>query len=78
MSVFVFNESYVFVNVGEANKMTNDLRYKLKKSEQEVAALSTSVARLETQVARFKTATEEAEKLEEELKSDKRKAQREV
>jgi len=36
------------------------------------------VNRLETQVKRFKYDAEEAEKLEEELKSDRRRLQREV
>ena len=36
------------------------------------------MARLETQVIRFKTASETAERSEEELKTERRKLQREV
>ena len=68
----------IFTNLGEANKMTNDLRYKLKKSEQEIQALNASVARLEAQVARFKTIADESEREADEQKAEKRKAQREV
>lgn len=62
----------------EANKLANDLRYKLKRMEQENAALTSTVSRLENQVSRFKSAADEAERVEEELKLDKRKAQREL
>lgn len=69
---------FFFSNLGEANKMTNDLRYKLKKAEAEIQALSASVARLDTQVVRYKAIAEEAEGEAERQKTDKRKAQREV
>ncbi|KAH9497805.1 Leucine-rich repeat flightless-interacting protein [Dermatophagoides farinae] len=62
----------------EANKMTNDLRYKFKKCEQDNATLSSTVNRLENQLARCKLAADQSERLEEELKLDKRKAQREL
>lgn len=58
--------------------MTNDLRYKFKKCEQDNATLSSTVNRLENQLARCKLAADQSERLEEELKLDKRKAQREV
>lgn len=58
--------------------MTNDLRYKLKKCEQENATLISTVNRLENQLIRCKSAADQSERLEEELKLDKRKAQREV
>ncbi len=64
--------------IGEANKLVSDYKFKLKKSEQEVSVLQGNVARLETQLTRYRTAAEEAEKLEDELKADKRKSQREV
>ena len=58
--------------------MTNDLRYKLKKAEQEIQALNATVSRLDAQVARYKTIAEESEREADEQKTDKRKAQREV
>lgn len=58
--------------------MTNDLRYNLKQYEQKVATLSANGSRLETQLARYKTTVEKAEQVEDELKSEKRKALREV
>ncbi len=58
--------------------MVSDYKFKLKKSEQEVSVLQGSVARLETQLTRYRIAAEEAEKLEDELKADKRKSQRDV
>jgi len=62
----------------EANKLVSDYKFKLKKSEQEVTVLQGSVARLETQLTRYRIAAEEAEKLEDELKADKRKSQRDL
>jgi hypothetical protein len=58
--------------------LVSDYKFKLKKSEQEVSVLQGSVARLETQLTRYRIAAEEAEKLEDELKADKRKSQRDV
>lgn len=63
---------------GEANKLLSDYKYKLRKAEQEINTLQGSVSRLETQVARFKISADEAEKLEDELKAEKRKLQRDV
>lgn len=60
------------------NKLTNDYRYRLKKAEQEIVALTANCNRMENQVARYKTEAEEGERVENELKSDKRKLQREV
>ncbi|XP_076348609.1 leucine-rich repeat flightless-interacting protein 2-like isoform X3 [Tachypleus tridentatus] len=62
----------------EANKQVSDYKFKLKKAEQESSALQSSVSRLESQVIRYKTAAENAEKVEDELKAEKRKLQREV
>lgn len=61
----------------EASKQVSDYKFKLKKSEQEIATLQASVVRLEGQVTRYKTASEEGEKVEDELKAEKRKLQRE-
>ncbi|XP_013789232.1 leucine-rich repeat flightless-interacting protein 2-like isoform X2 [Limulus polyphemus] len=62
----------------EANKQVSDYKFKLKKAEQENSTLQSSVSRLESQVIRYKTAAENAEKVEDELKAEKRKLQREV
>ncbi|CAG2177647.1 unnamed protein product, partial [Oppiella nova] len=62
----------------EANKLISDYKFKLRKCEQEMTVLNGNVVRLETQLLRYRTAAEEAEKLEDELKADKRKTQREL
>ncbi|KAG7258612.1 hypothetical protein CRUP_012877 [Coryphaenoides rupestris] len=61
----------------DANRQISDLRFKMVKSEQEVAALEQNMVRLEGQVTRYKMAAESAEKVEDELKVEKRKLQRE-
>lgn len=58
--------------------MITDLKYKLQKSEQEIASLQATLARSETQVIRYKSEAEAAEKAEADLKIEKRKLQREV
>ncbi|KFQ84543.1 Leucine-rich repeat flightless-interacting protein 2, partial [Phoenicopterus ruber ruber] len=62
----------------DANRQISDLKFKLAKSEQEITALEQNVIRLEGQVARYKTAAENAERVEDELKAEKRKLQREL
>uniref|UniRef100_A0AAR2JF61 Leucine rich repeat (in FLII) interacting protein 1b n=1 Tax=Pygocentrus nattereri TaxID=42514 RepID=A0AAR2JF61_PYGNA len=62
----------------DANRQISDLKFKLVKSEQEVAALEQNIIRLEGQVTRYKNASEAAEKVEDELKVEKRKLQREL
>ncbi|XP_016405524.1 leucine-rich repeat flightless-interacting protein 2-like isoform X5 [Sinocyclocheilus rhinocerous] len=62
----------------DANRQISDLKFKLVKSEQEVTALEQSIIRLEGQVSRYKTSAEVAEKVEDELKVEKRKLQREL
>ncbi|XP_073701416.1 leucine-rich repeat flightless-interacting protein 2 isoform X17 [Garra rufa] len=62
----------------DANRQINDLKFKLVKSEQEVTALEQNVTRLEGQVTRYKAGSENAEKVEDELKAEKRKLQREL
>lgn len=64
--------------IGEANKLIADYKYKLTKAEQEIASLQASLARSETQVIRYKTTADAAEKIESELKIERRKLQREV
>ncbi|XP_008111933.2 leucine-rich repeat flightless-interacting protein 1 isoform X30 [Anolis carolinensis] len=62
----------------DANRQISDLKFKLAKSEQEITALEQNVIRLESQVARYKMSSESAERIEDELKSEKRKLQREL
>ncbi|XP_049426383.1 leucine-rich repeat flightless-interacting protein 2 isoform X4 [Epinephelus fuscoguttatus] len=62
----------------DANRQISDLKFKLVKSEQEVTTLEQSVIRLEGQVTRYKVASENAEKVEDELKVEKRRLQREL
>uniref|UniRef100_A0A8C8LTL7 Uncharacterized protein n=1 Tax=Oncorhynchus tshawytscha TaxID=74940 RepID=A0A8C8LTL7_ONCTS len=62
----------------DASRQLSDLKFKLVKSEQEVTALEQNVTRLEGQVTRYKGASENAEKVEDELKAEKRKLQREL
>eukprot|EP00095_Tigriopus_kingsejongensis_P010959 maker-scaffold129_size324999-snap-gene-1.24 protein:Tk10959 transcript:maker-scaffold129_size324999-snap-gene-1.24-mRNA-1 annotation:"leucine-rich repeat flightless-interacting protein 2" len=62
----------------ETKKLIDDYKFKMQKSEQDINTLQTNVARLESQVVRFKTAAETSEKSEEELKTERRKLQREL
>ncbi|XP_013012850.2 leucine-rich repeat flightless-interacting protein 1 isoform X23 [Cavia porcellus] len=62
----------------DANRQISDLKFKLAKSEQEITALEQNIIRLESQVSRYKSAAENAEKIEDELKAEKRKLQREL
>merc|ERR1719516_364608 len=62
----------------ETKKLLDDYKFKISKSEQEIATLSANVARLESQVMRYKTASETAELSEENLKAERRKTQREL
>ncbi|XP_062390076.1 leucine-rich repeat flightless-interacting protein 2 isoform X4 [Sardina pilchardus] len=66
------------IDVQNANRLLSDLKFKLVKSEQEVTALEQNISRLEGQVTRYKSASENAEKIEDELKAEKRKMQREL
>ncbi|XP_075886655.1 leucine-rich repeat flightless-interacting protein 2 isoform X16 [Nelusetta ayraudi] len=62
----------------DSNRQVSDLKFKLVKGEQEITALEQNVTRLEGQVSRYKSASENAEKVEDELKAEKRKLQREL
>ncbi|XP_030613392.1 leucine-rich repeat flightless-interacting protein 2 isoform X8 [Archocentrus centrarchus] len=62
----------------DSNRQINELKFKLVKAEQEVTALEQNVTRLEGQVTRYKSSAENAEKIEDELKAEKRKLQREL
>uniref|UniRef100_A0A3Q2Q5D5 Leucine rich repeat (in FLII) interacting protein 1b n=1 Tax=Fundulus heteroclitus TaxID=8078 RepID=A0A3Q2Q5D5_FUNHE len=69
---------HVLSSPGDANRQISELKFKLVKSEQEVATLEQNVLRLEGQVCRYKSASENAEKIEDELKVEKRRLQREL
>ncbi|XP_029314593.1 leucine-rich repeat flightless-interacting protein 2 isoform X14 [Cottoperca gobio] len=62
----------------DSTRQISDFKFKLVKAEQEVTALEQNVTRLEGQVTRYKSASENAEKVEDELKAEKRKLQREL
>ncbi|XP_032264911.1 leucine-rich repeat flightless-interacting protein 2 isoform X3 [Halichoerus grypus] len=62
----------------DANRQISEYKFKLSKAEQDIATLEQNISRLEGQVLRYKTAAENAEKVEDELKAEKRKLQREL
>ncbi|XP_063160154.1 leucine-rich repeat flightless-interacting protein 2 isoform X3 [Candoia aspera] len=62
----------------DANRQISDFKFKLSKAEQDINTFEQNVLRLEGQVLRYKTAAENAEKVEDELKAEKRKLQREL
>uniref|UniRef100_A0A4W2DUK5 Leucine-rich repeat flightless-interacting protein 2 n=1 Tax=Bos indicus x Bos taurus TaxID=30522 RepID=A0A4W2DUK5_BOBOX len=62
----------------DANRQISEYKFKLSKAEQDITTLEQSISRLEGQVLRYRTAAENAEKVEDELKAEKRKLQREV
>ncbi|XP_040492912.1 leucine-rich repeat flightless-interacting protein 2 isoform X4 [Ursus maritimus] len=62
----------------DANRQISDYKFKLSKAEQDITTLEQNISRLEGQVLRYKTAAENAEKVEDELKAEKRKLQREL
>ncbi|XP_040209227.1 leucine-rich repeat flightless-interacting protein 2 isoform X7 [Rana temporaria] len=62
----------------DANRQISEFKFKLSKSEQDITTLEQNVLRLEGQAARYKTAAENAEKVEDELKAEKRRLHREL
>ncbi|XP_078008211.1 leucine-rich repeat flightless-interacting protein 2 isoform X4 [Phascolarctos cinereus] len=62
----------------DANRQISEYKFRLSKAEQDIATMEQNIGRLEGQVARYKSAAENAEKVEDELKADKRKLQREL
>uniref|UniRef100_A0A3B4CHI9 Leucine-rich repeat flightless-interacting protein 2 n=1 Tax=Pygocentrus nattereri TaxID=42514 RepID=A0A3B4CHI9_PYGNA len=62
----------------DANRQISEYKFKLSKAEQEMGTMEQNVNRLEGQVLRYKTAADNAEKIEDELKAEKRKLQREL
>ncbi|XP_035299919.1 leucine-rich repeat flightless-interacting protein 2 isoform X17 [Cricetulus griseus] len=62
----------------DANRQISEYKFKLSKAEQDITTLEQSISRLEGQVLRYRTAAENAERIEDELKAEKRKLQREL
>ncbi|XP_036430941.1 leucine-rich repeat flightless-interacting protein 2 isoform X10 [Colossoma macropomum] len=62
----------------DANRQISEYKFKLSKAEQEMGTMEQNVNRLEGQVLRYKAAADNAEKIEDELKAEKRKLQREL
>ncbi|XP_016401684.1 leucine-rich repeat flightless-interacting protein 2-like isoform X7 [Sinocyclocheilus rhinocerous] len=62
----------------DANRQISEYKFKLSKTEQEMATMEQNVNRLEGQVSRYKSSADNAEKIEDELKAEKRKLQREL
>ncbi|XP_034537422.1 leucine-rich repeat flightless-interacting protein 2 isoform X2 [Notolabrus celidotus] len=62
----------------DANRQISEYKFKLSKAEQEMGTMEQNVNRLEGQVSRYKTASDNSEKVEDELKAEKRKLQREL
>lgn len=62
----------------DANRQISEYKFKLSKAEQEMATMEQNINRLEGQVSRYKASADNAEKVEDELKAEKRKLQREL
>ncbi|XP_078544400.1 leucine-rich repeat flightless-interacting protein 2 isoform X2 [Lissotriton helveticus] len=62
----------------DANRQISEYKFKLSKAEQDITTMEQNIARLEGQVMRYKSAAENSEKVEDELKAEKRKLQREL
>ncbi|XP_077351526.1 leucine-rich repeat flightless-interacting protein 2 isoform X4 [Festucalex cinctus] len=62
----------------DANRQISEYKFKLSKAEQEMGTMEQNINRLEGQVSRYKTSADNSEKIEDELKAEKRKLQREL
>ncbi|XP_019951553.1 leucine-rich repeat flightless-interacting protein 2 isoform X16 [Paralichthys olivaceus] len=62
----------------DANRQVSEYKFKLSKAEQEMGTMEQNINRLEGQVSRYKAASDNSEKIEDELKAEKRKLQREL
>ncbi|XP_077469048.1 leucine-rich repeat flightless-interacting protein 2 isoform X2 [Stigmatopora argus] len=62
----------------DTNRQISEYKFKLSKAEQEMGTMEQNINRLEGQVSRYKTSADNSEKIEDELKADKRKLQREL
>ncbi|XP_076831122.1 leucine-rich repeat flightless-interacting protein 2 isoform X9 [Brachyhypopomus gauderio] len=62
----------------DANRQISEYKFKLSKAEQEMGTMEQNINRLEGQVLRYKAAADNSEKIEDELKAEKRRLQREL
>ncbi|XP_037321239.2 leucine-rich repeat flightless-interacting protein 2 isoform X11 [Pungitius pungitius] len=62
----------------DANRQISEYKFKLSKAEQEMGTMEQNINRLEGQVSRYKLSADSSEKVEDELKAEKRKLQREL
>ncbi|XP_059215062.1 leucine-rich repeat flightless-interacting protein 2 isoform X3 [Centropristis striata] len=62
----------------DANRQISEYKFKLSKAEQEIGTMEQNINRLEGQVSRYKASADSSEKVEDELKAEKRKLQREL
>ncbi|XP_038593762.1 leucine-rich repeat flightless-interacting protein 2 isoform X1 [Micropterus salmoides] len=62
----------------DANRQISEYKFKLSKAEQEMGTMEQNITRLEGQVSRYKASADNSEKVEDELKAEKRKLQREL
>ncbi|XP_054456147.1 leucine-rich repeat flightless-interacting protein 2 isoform X2 [Anoplopoma fimbria] len=62
----------------DANRQISEYKFKLSKAEQEMGTMEQNINRLEGQVSRYKASSDNSEKVEDELKAEKRKLQREL
>ncbi|XP_066535105.1 leucine-rich repeat flightless-interacting protein 2 isoform X2 [Hoplias malabaricus] len=62
----------------DSNRQLSEYKFKLSKAEQEMGTMEQNINRLEGQVSRYKAAADNSEKVEDELKAEKRKLQREL
>ncbi|XP_070771670.1 leucine-rich repeat flightless-interacting protein 2 isoform X3 [Enoplosus armatus] len=62
----------------DANRQISEYKFKLSKAEQEMGTMEQNITRLEGQVSRYKASADNSEKVEDELKVEKRKLQREL
>ncbi|XP_049926965.1 leucine-rich repeat flightless-interacting protein 2 isoform X5 [Epinephelus moara] len=62
----------------DANRQISEYKFKLSKAEQEIGTMEQNINRLEGQVSRYKASADNSEKVEDELKAEKRKLQREL
>ncbi|XP_064189463.1 leucine-rich repeat flightless-interacting protein 2 [Anguilla rostrata] len=69
---------YKLVFTGDTNRQISEYKFKLSKAEQEMGTMEQNITRLEGQVSRYKASADNSEKVEDELKVEKRKLQREL
>ncbi|XP_042358374.1 leucine-rich repeat flightless-interacting protein 2 isoform X5 [Plectropomus leopardus] len=62
----------------DANRQISEYKFKLSKAEQEMGTMEQNINRLEGQVSRYKASADNSERIEDELKAEKRKLQREL